>query len=188
MTESKETLQVDYQEASEDARYRDRLLYSSYYLAIILLVFIIQLTVTVITHFHMIFAASVLFGGGVLYLLLTAWAIGVKESRNASWKRRKEIEKTVEHLNANSYADVGDTYKQTISKELDTDIDENTNKFKVVLTYLCKNFRLESIVTAMMFMNPNLIWWLLLPVTGLMFTMAGLLLLVSVGNTIVALL
>lgn len=159
-------LLADYREASEDARYRDRLLYNSYYLAIILLVFLAQLVVTVAVNGHRLFVAGTLFGGGVLYLLLTAWAVGVRKSRNNAWARREKIEEKIGQLQTNQYAGLKiGPEEQEIPAEIESELGDDPAGWSVALAYAKKRRQISDIPEIVQFLDPDLVTWFLIPVS-----------------------
>lgn len=169
----RDCLLADYREAGEDARYRDRLLYNSYYLAIVLLVFVIQALATLIANGLRIIASIVLFGSGLLYLFLTAWAVGVKRSRDNAWERRENIEeKFGDDLRTNEYA------------ALNAGSNRNAEKKGLGAAYehALRNPSLTEIPKIVRLADINFLTWLLIPTAILSFILSVA---VLFGGTIV---
>jgi|GEM_PF-5955211 len=179
---------ADYEAAGEDARYRDRLLYNSYYLAIIVLVFLAQLVATFLVNGASQFVPLVFFGGSVLYLFLTAWAIGVRRSRNNAWARREEIETERQDLKTNRYAALEDGPNQPPTVDQSNDDSEETGtedgeksaeenseddedertSLEIAVEYAKENHSLSDIPDIVHLLDPDLVSWFLLPVTALL--------------------
>lgn len=171
----RECLLTDYREAGEDARYRDRLLYNSYYLAIILLVFVVQTLATLIANGLRGIATIVLFGSGLLYLFLIAWAVGVRRSRNNAWKRRENIENEFEDaLRTNEYAALKTGKYKDGEKGL-----------RAAYEYARQEPRLSEIPNVVHRADIDFVGWLLVPVAILSFFLSGVVLFSDIiGNGI----
>lgn len=90
---SRELAIMEYKESSEDARYRDQLLFTSFYLSLIFLgisggvvIDIFQQTLNPV----LLFAVSTF--ALVAFFILFSWSYSVKAARNKAWSRRREIE------------------------------------------------------------------------------------------------
>ena len=93
------TLLTDYETASEEARYRDRLLHQSYYLSIVvggLIVNGILATVSNVDNSPLFTygAVAALCGlGAASFILLLVYTASFVDSRHCAWARRKQIER-----------------------------------------------------------------------------------------------
>lgn len=157
-----EQLFHDHEQASEEARYRDRLLYNTYYLATIVLFLVGQSALTVITNNRTDLLPIVLFSGSIIYFLLTAWATGVRESRNNAWARREKIESLFRNLRTNEYTKLAtgpnkrsrsDTLSEGVSKEI-----RNIRSF-------------SDLSNVIALIDPDLVTWFLFPASFLLFVL-----------------
>jgi len=93
-----DTLLTDYQVASEDARYRDRLVNQSYYLAFVIGSLLLSGAISVVTtesvgvETELLVLALISALGAVSFKLLLVYVESFRNSRNSAWARRDEIE------------------------------------------------------------------------------------------------
>jgi hypothetical protein len=89
-----EVLLVDYRVAAEDARYRDRFLHYTYYLAVVALGLVLSAAESVfaLATARLWVLAPVGFVGAFIFGTLLVWSESFREARNSSWARQDEIE------------------------------------------------------------------------------------------------
>ncbi|GAA0723060.1 hypothetical protein J2744_001417 [Halorubrum trapanicum] len=96
-----DALLVDYQTASEEARYRDRLITQTFYLAFVVGGLLLNGAITIfsdlsVTPSGRYFALALICGlGAVSFFLLLVFADSFRHSRDSAWARRDEIESYV---------------------------------------------------------------------------------------------
>lgn len=154
-----EQLLHDHEQASEEARYRDRLIYNSYYLAVIVFFLLAQSTLTIVTSDRSDLLPIVFFSGGIIYLLLTAWALGVRDARNNAWQRKSEIESKFDDIQTNEYTklDAGEFKREKTADSLSE-----------AIKYAFQNFRTWSdIPDIVSYADPDFISWFLIPLSVL---------------------
>lgn len=104
ITEHDETtlkvLLVDYEAAAEDARYRDRILHYTYYLAVVILGLVLNGIVTVLSLDPPKAWLLIPMGGigTIMMTVLLMWSESFREGRDASWARRSEIEEYLKSI------------------------------------------------------------------------------------------
>jgi hypothetical protein len=156
----------DHSEAGEEARYRDRLLYNSYYLSVIVLFLIAQAALTLVVNGRAGLLWVVFLSGGFVYLLLTSWAVKVRESRNSAWRRRRRIEEELTSVQINAFA----------ALEADEVKQETQSGFSDIMTHIRENLRRPSDIPPILaYLNPDLVYWLLLPL-GILMLILGVIL------------
>lgn len=96
-----DALLVDYQTASEEARYRDRLITQTFYLAFVVGGLLLNGAITTVSDLPVIsrgryLALTSICGlGAVSFFLLLVFADSFRHSRDSAWARRDEIESYV---------------------------------------------------------------------------------------------
>lgn len=85
----------DYEQASADGRHRDQLIHYSFYVGLVVLGLILNLGWQMWSSASYLALVLVLVIGTSLYLILYVWSLSAKNSRDASWDRRSEIEDIV---------------------------------------------------------------------------------------------
>lgn len=171
-----EELLHDHEQASEDARYRDRLLYNSYYLATVVFLLLTQSVFTLITNDMSIFLPIIFLSGGFIYSLLTAWAIGVRRSRDNAWERRGNIEDKIQQLHTNSYSSLNKGKYNN----------DDADGLKDALSYIRNNCRsFSDIPDIFAYINPDLVSWFLIPVTIILFSLGLISITVYLNQSIV---
>lgn len=96
-----ERILVDYQAASEDARYRDRLITQTFYLAFVvgglllngIITVVFQSSVTPVARFSWLTVVTLV--GLVSFIILLVFVESFQNSRDSAWARRSEIESYV---------------------------------------------------------------------------------------------
>lgn len=93
-----ETLLVDYRQAGEGGRYRDRFLHYTYYLALVALGVAVNLGADLASDPVAGPLAWLTFGvgGAVVFGVLLVWTESFRHARNACWARQAEIEAYLE--------------------------------------------------------------------------------------------
>lgn len=100
---------AEYEAASEEARYRDRLLFSSYYLALIFLGVLVQLAFGAYDDGNFTLLTVLSLFGGYSFLLLAGWSYFLRHARNAAWDRRGRLESDLSiRLNERITTEIGE--------------------------------------------------------------------------------
>ena len=82
----------EYKIASAEARYRDRMLFTSFYLSLVALAVLLQIVLNLFNnnqHFAVVVVSLV---SAVGFTNLLWWSSATKRARNKAWGRRKELE------------------------------------------------------------------------------------------------
>jgi hypothetical protein len=91
----RELLLQDYEQASEDGRHRNQLVHYSFYIGLVVLGLILNVGWQMWRDGEFAFLVTLLVFGAGLHGLLYVWATSAKNSRDACWDRRSEIEDLV---------------------------------------------------------------------------------------------
>jgi hypothetical protein len=155
----KEELFHDYEQANEEARYRDRLIYNSYYLSVIVFFFISQSILTAIVNDEYFLLPIIFFSGSFIYILLTGWALSVIDSRNSAWSRLNDIEEQIDSLESNQYTSL---VKGPIKRDTADNFKQIAYRFTTIRS-------ISDIPDFLKYANPDLLNWFLLPIAILLF-------------------
>jgi hypothetical protein len=91
----RELLLQDYEQASADARHRNRLVHYSFYIGMVIVGLLLNVGWQMWSRGAVLPLAGLLSVGGALHYLLYGWSVSARNSRDASWDRRSEIEDMV---------------------------------------------------------------------------------------------
>lgn len=82
----------DHESAGTDARYRDRLIHTGFYLSLIFAGILLDTGVRLLGQERFLLLSAVAGFGAVAYYVLWVWTESFTGARNAAWNRRRQIE------------------------------------------------------------------------------------------------
>lgn len=82
----------DHESVGEDARYRDRLLHTGFYLSLIFAGILLDTGVRLLGQERFLLLSGVAGFGAIAYYILWVWTKSFFGARNAAWNRRRQIE------------------------------------------------------------------------------------------------
>lgn len=117
-TWSRDLLLQDYFQASADGRHRNQLVHYSFYIGLVVLGLILNLGWMMWDDKSYVPLTSLLLIGSLLHALLYFWSLSAKNSRDACWDRRSEIEDMVKLIDDNLLRGNDSTFKR-LTRETD---------------------------------------------------------------------
>jgi len=107
----------EYKIAGSEARYRDKMLFTSFYLSLVALAVLLQIVLGLFGDQQLlsVIVVSIVAAAGFVNLLW--WSSATKQARNKAWGRREELEEKLSSIELNRYL-AGDTMYDFANSDL----------------------------------------------------------------------